>query len=144
MRVVIRSSAAPGLLAGALSLVACVVSFTVSFAVLHGGLIGSNAGLGMRIQMQGDAILLSWNRDMPAVRSATRGVLQIDDGPQEHRTELEPGQLANGSILYNATQANVDFRLTVYGTDGSTVTDHLQVPAGHRPRAMAAAPLKPT
>ena len=139
MRVIIRSSAAPGLLAGVLSLVACAVSFTL----LHGGLTRSNAGLGMRVQMQGDAILLSWNRDTPAVRSATKGVLQIEDGSRKHRTILEPDQLANGSILYNAGQADVDFNLTVYGTDGSTITDHLQVPGGHRPRAMAAAQLTP-
>jgi hypothetical protein len=124
MRVVIRSSAAPGLLAGAVSLVACAMSFTL----LHGGLLRQNAGLGMRVQMQGDAILLSWNRDTPAVRSAKRAVLQIEDGLQKHKTVLEPDQLANGSILYNPGKAAVDFNLTVYATDGSTVTDHLQAP----------------
>jgi hypothetical protein len=98
----------------------------------------------MRVQMHGDSILLSWNRDMPAVRSATKGVLQIEDGSRKHRTVLEPDQLANGSILYNPSPSEVDFNLTVYGTDGSTITDHLQVPGRHRPRAMAAARLKPS
>jgi hypothetical protein len=124
MRVVIRSSAAPGLLAGAVSLVACTLSFTL----LHGGFLRQNAGLGMRVEMQGDAILLSWNRETPAVRFAKRAVLQIEDGSQKHQTVLEPDQLANGSILYNPSQAAVDFDLTVYATDGSTVTDHLQAP----------------
>jgi hypothetical protein len=100
----------------------------MSFTLLHGGLLRQNAGLGMRVQMQGDAILLSWNRDTPAVRSAKRAVLQIEDGLQKHKTVLEPDQLANGSILYNPGKAAVDFNLTVYATDGSTVTDHLQAP----------------
>jgi hypothetical protein len=128
MRVVIRSTAAPGLFAGVLSLVACAVAYAVSFTILHGGLLRQNAGLGMHMQMQGDAILLSWNREVPAVRLAKRGVLQIEDGPQKHKTVLEPDQLANGSILYNPSKGAVDFNLTVYATDGSTVTDHLQAP----------------
>lgn len=144
MRVVIRSSAGPGLLAGALTLVTCLVAFNVSFAVLQGRWVGSNAGLGMRVQMQGDAIVLTWNRDKHAVRFATKGVLQIADGSRTHRTVLEPDQLANGSVLYNPSQATVDFNLTVYATDGSTITDHLQVPASHRPSAMAATRLKPS
>ena len=87
-----------------------------------------NAGLGMHMQMQGDSILLSWNREMPAVRFAKRAVLQIEDGSQRHKTVLEPDQLANGSILYNPSKGAVDFNLTVYATDGSTITDHLQAP----------------
>jgi hypothetical protein len=132
MRVVIRSSATPGLLASLLSLVACAISLTL----LHSGFARPDGGLGMRVQMQGDAILLSWNRDIAAVRTAKKGVLQIEDGAQKHRTELEPDQLANGSILYNPTKADVDFNLTVYGTDGSTVTDHLQVLGGSKRRAI--------
>jgi hypothetical protein len=81
---------------------------------------------------------------MPEVRSAIKGVLQIEDGSQKHKTVLEPDQLANGSILYNPGKAAVDFNLTVYATDGSTITDHLQAPSGHRPRAMAGVPLKPS
>jgi len=77
--------------------------------------------------MQGDGILLSWNREMPLVRSAKRGVLQINDGSEEYRTELQPDQLANGSLLYNPSMPEVDFRLTVYDADGSTITDHLPV-----------------
>jgi hypothetical protein len=124
MRIVIRSSAAPRLLAGLISLVAFAIPF---FVLQPGGFGQPRSPLGMRTQMQGDAILLTWNRNVAAVRAAKRGVLQIEDGFEKHRTELEPGQLANGSILYSPSQTDVNFNLTVYGTDGSTITAHLQV-----------------
>jgi hypothetical protein len=147
MRVVIRSSTA-ALRETSLSLLAGVllsVAFALSVPLVHriysqlkpvhaSALPQPNAGLEMRVQMQGDGILLSWNRDMPFVRSARRGVLQINDGSQEHRTELEPDQLTNGSILYNPSMSDVDFRLTVYGADGSTISDHLPVLHRSKPK----------
>ena len=78
---------------------------------------------------------------MLAVRSAKRGVLQIDDGSEKRTTELDPDQLANGSILYNPSKPVVEFNLTVYGIDGSTNTGHLRV-FGRPKTTIAAAPLK--
>jgi hypothetical protein len=155
MRVLIRSSPWTGrekctLLSAGFLLVATVFSGTFvsgSYSrwkqVRLASSARSNTSLEMRIEMQEDGILLSWNRYMPVLRSAKRGVLQIDDGAQEHRTELDPEQLTNGSIFYSPSKAQVDFRLTVYGADGSTITDHLRVPGRPKPMAISTAPLKP-
>lgn len=89
----------------------------------------SSSDLGVRIEVHGQGILVSWNREAAVVRSAKKGVLQIDDGSQQRTTELEPAELANGSILYRPESSDVDFRLTIYSGDGSMVTDGARLPA---------------
>lgn len=86
----------------------------------------SNALFRMQIESQNDGVLIGWNHNLPAVRSATRGVLQIEDGPQIHTTELGSTELAKGSIVYKPISADVNFRLTMYGHDGSTLTDRVR------------------
>lgn len=133
MRVIIRSSFAPRLFGSAMFLIAA----PFAFLLLHGGYAQRKGvafsaaparGLGMQVRVQDDTVLLSWRREAPVVRSATRAVLQIDDGSLKREIELGPEQLSNGSILYDPGKADVHFALTVYASDGSAVTDQLQVP----------------
>ncbi len=87
----------------------------------------SDSGLQMRADVRGEGILVSWNRAIQALRSAKSGVLLIQDGSQTRTVELEPSQLANGSLLYQPSTVDVNFRLTVYGSDGSNLTDNVRV-----------------
>ncbi len=96
----------------------------------------SNGSLRMRIEQRKDGILVGWNRDTPAIRSARGAVLQIEDGSLSHAIKLEPVQLANGSIFYTPSTADVNFRLTVYGSDGSKVTDGVRELDGTKPAAL--------
>lgn len=99
-----------------------------------------NAGLGLRIHVQGDAFLITWDRDAPAVRSATKAVLRIEDGSQSRHTDLEPAELANGSILYKPASNDVDFQLTVYAAAGAAVREGVRALDGTSgPRAAAPA-----
>ena len=106
---------------------------SVCFAVAHFRFSSSRgnpapgAGLQMRVAVSGEGVLISWNRDDQAVRLAKRGVLQIDDGPQRLTEDLEPGDLANGSLLYRPSTADLNFRLTIYRSNGSTLTDGVLV-----------------
>lgn len=86
----------------------------------------SNAGFRMQVESQKGGILIAWNDKFPAVRSATRAVLQIEDGSQSHTTELGSGDLAKGSIFYKPSASDVNLRLTMYDRDGSTLTDRVQ------------------
>jgi TonB family protein len=79
-----------------------------------------NGGLGLGISVEGDALVVSWDRDAPAMRSATKGVLRIQDGSDRRNIELTTAELASGSIVYRPRSDDVDFLLTVYGAGGVT------------------------
>lgn len=90
-------------------------------------------GLGLRLENQGDRVLLSWNRHHPAVSRAKSGVLQIDDGTQHRRVNLDPAQVSNGSVLYRPNSDDVTFRLEVEGAQGGTVSESMRVLEGSKP-----------
>lgn len=87
----------------------------------------ANTDLKMRVDPQSNAVLVGWNSAIPALRSARRGILQIDDGSQSHTAELRPADLVNGSFRWNSGAAEMNFRLTVYTADGSTLTEALRL-----------------
>lgn len=85
-----------------------------------------NASLGLRIHVLGDDFLITWDRETPEIRSATKGVLRIQDGSQLRSTEMEPTELANGSIQYRPRSDDVDFLLTVYAADGAVTREGIR------------------
>jgi len=86
-----------------------------------------DTGLGLRVEGQGDRVLLSWNRRNAVVRSSQGGVLHIDDGAQHRDVRLDPAQIANGSVLYRPGSDDVSFRLQVHGQQGASVADTMRV-----------------
>ena len=56
---------------------------------------------------------MSWDRNAPLIASATRAILTITDGDRKEDTELDLGQLRNGSIVYSPITNDVSFRLEV-------------------------------
>jgi hypothetical protein len=86
----------------------------------------SNVAFRMRVESQKNGVLIGWNDQLPALRSATKGVLQVEDGSQTHTTQLASSDLAKGSILLKPNAPDVNFRLTIYKNDGSTLTDHVR------------------
>lgn len=84
-------------------------------------------GLNLRVEGQGDRVLLSWNRRNSVVRTASGAILRIDDGPRSRDVQLDPAQVENGAVLYRPTSDDVSFRLEVRGQDGSTVAENLRV-----------------
>lgn len=87
----------------------------------------SDPDLGVRANLETDGILVHWNPEIEVLRSAKNGVLNIDDGAQKHATELDPAELAIGSLLYKPISDDVDFRLTVFAGDGSVLSDGVRV-----------------
>jgi hypothetical protein len=84
-------------------------------------------GLGLRLESQGDRLLLSWNRHHPAVRNSKGGLLQIDDGPRHRQVVLDAAQVLNGSVLYRPTSDDVTFRLEVEGLQDGKVSETMRV-----------------
>lgn len=119
--------------------VLCVLAASVTFAaLLLRGLASGNApaflrtvlpdsGLRLRVEGQGDRLLLSWNRNSPVVRSANEGVLHIDDGPQHRDVRLDMGEVENGLVLYRPASGDVTFRLEVRGQQGASTSESIRV-----------------
>jgi TonB family protein len=102
------------------------------------------AGLGVTVEPAGDLLRLTWKRDTSAVRSATAGVLRIEDGAGHQDIILDTQQLSSGSILYRPSSRDVTFRLEIRGarrTAGETVRVVSGVgPASPEPVQTAAPP----
>ena len=84
-------------------------------------------GLELRVQGQGDRVLLTWDHANPVVRSSRGGILHIDDGVQHRDIPLDPSQLQSGSILYRLGSDDVSFRLEVQRQEGAALVETMRV-----------------
>jgi hypothetical protein len=87
----------------------------------------SDASLNMQVAGRDDRLIVSWNRQMPAVRSARYGVLSIDDGAKHRDINLLPNEVAKGSILYKHVSDDVTFRLEIHNGEGPPITGMVRV-----------------
>ena len=83
--------------------------------------------LGLRVESQGDRLLLSWNRRNAAVASASDGMLQIFDGTLHREVKLDGGQVADGSVLYKPLSQDVTFPLEVRGAEQRSAMGSIRV-----------------
>lgn len=70
--------------------------------------------LALSVTRSGDNLTVKWDRQSPAIRTAQKGVLEIEDGSETKPVDLDPAQLQNGTLLYRNSSNLVRFRLTVY------------------------------
>ncbi|HVO99575.1 MAG TPA: hypothetical protein VMT15_16000 [Bryobacteraceae bacterium] len=77
--------------------------------------------LGLAVTKDGDNLSVKWNRDSPAVKSAEKGVLEIQDGEYSKPVDLDTAQLRYASIIFTNSTKTVRFRLIVYPQTGVTV-----------------------
>jgi protein TonB len=118
-----------------LKLVLAALAATVLFVVLfvYPGLMrnsnkapappqADSSPLQLRVERTNGELLLTWNRDSDAVKSATKAVLTINDGAQHENVEMDLAQLRNGSIVYPPQTADVSFQMEVTGKDASKTT----------------------
>jgi hypothetical protein len=82
--------------------------------------------LGLAVTKDGTNLGVKWNGELPAVRSAQKGLLEIEDGGQTKQVALDPAQLSNGSILFTNSSGTVRFRLIVYPQAGVTVMQAIE------------------
>ncbi len=76
-----------------------------------------DGGLSLRVERSAGELLLTWNRDSAAIRTATRAVLEISDGTQHENVEMDLAQLRNGTIVYSPVTADVVFKMDITGPD---------------------------
>src|SRR5207302_7965445 len=66
--------------------------------------------LQLHVERSNGELLLTWNRDSDAIRTATKAVLVISDGEQRENVEMDLAQLRNGSIYYSPQTADISFK----------------------------------
>lgn len=82
--------------------------------------------LSLAVQRTGENLTIHWNPEARAVVSANKGVLEIDDGGETRRVELDRANLSSGSMVYRNTSNKVGFRLVLYLNAGVNVTQALE------------------
>jgi hypothetical protein len=85
-----------------------------------------NFSLSLSVKKSGDNLRVSWSRLSPAVRSAQRGLLEIDDGGYTRPVALDAAQLQNGSLIYRSVSNSVRFRMTVFPQARVSVVETLE------------------
>jgi protein TonB len=78
--------------------------------------------LALRVEHSGGELMLTWNRESSAIKSATRAVLAISDGAQHENVDMDLAQLRNGSIVYSPSSSDIVFRMEVTGSDQTKTT----------------------
>ncbi len=86
---------------------------------------GGEFSLALSVAQSGDNLSLRWDRQTPAIRSARKGVLEIEEGGYTKSVDLDGPQLQNGALIYRNSTNAVRFRLTVYPTARAGVTETL-------------------
>jgi hypothetical protein len=118
------------------------VWFPLSFIfLLLGVLLGFQAALSFNTNKSGNAdpfhlqlsagregpdLNVKWDRGNPAIRQATRGVLDITDGTFNKRVDLDATQLQTGRVIYRFSSAKVRFRLEVYPRDRTLLSETVE------------------
>ena len=81
--------------------------------------------LSLAVERTGENLTVLWNPKARAVLSASSGVLEIDDGAETKRVELDSASLSSGNFVYRNASNEVRFRLVVSLGSGLTVTEAL-------------------
>jgi hypothetical protein len=81
--------------------------------------------LGLKAAKTGDNLKVEWNPESPQIRSAQRGVLEIQDGTYSKPVDLDTALLQNGAIIYRNVSNVVHLRLIVYLNPRLSVTETL-------------------
>ena len=122
------ASGVRSLLIGAGALCAIVVVSVVTATVFRAGpsrpgaysparAAASGAGLGLRAEVRGGSLQVSWNHDAAPVRNATSGSLTFQDGESRKTLQLSQTSARAGTVFYAARGTQVQVALTIFAPD---------------------------
>ncbi len=79
--------------------------------------------LSLLVLEYGDNLHLTWDRNAPALLSAEKALLSINDGGQSRSVNLSGEQLKNASVIYRRLSGQVTLRLEVVLKDKRSVSE---------------------
>ena len=77
----------------------------------------SRAGLGLRAEVRGGSLQVSWNHDAAPVRNATSGSLTFQDGETRKTLQLSQTTARAGTVFSAARGTQVQVALTIFAPD---------------------------
>jgi TonB family protein len=136
----------------ALAATAAALSYFHSLSAVRSAGLREPEYLHLTVEQAGTALRIVWDRNSPAIRSATRGVLHIDDGTYHGDQSLAPSQLNSGRFLYEPKSTEERFRLDLYSVEPNatgtvaiiTMSRPLPPAPSFPPGASSANPATPT
>jgi TonB family protein len=120
------ASGVRSLLIGAGALGVIVAVSVVTATVFHVGpprpgahppAAASGAGLGLRAEVRGGSLQVSWNHDAAPVRNATSGSLTFQDGEIRKTLQFSQTSARVGNVFYAARGTQVQVALTIFAPD---------------------------
>ena len=84
---------------------------------------GDPFSLSLHADRSGDNLHIQWDRQAPAIRTARKGVLSIEDGAYSKTVDLDQTQLQTGSVVYHHNSNHVRFRLEVFAKERDSLTE---------------------
>lgn len=91
--------------------------------------------LDLAVTPSGDTLQLKWNRSAAVLSKARSAVLSIQDGQYSNRLNIDPRDLAGGTLFYRNVTGEVNFKLEVFTGERSSLCETLEYRAGQPPAA---------
>ena len=92
-------------------LLGVLLGFQASLTLRPQASAGDPFSVGLTVTRDGDNLGVRWDRQSPAIRTATQGLLLIEDGSTTRPVSLSADQLQTGSVVYPHKTGAVKFRL---------------------------------
>lgn len=89
-----------------------------------------DVNLGLSVRDEGGKLHLTWDRASQTAKSATGGVLEIDDANSPTTIALRPADVADGSLLYTPHSSDITFRLRILNSSGTYVSEMIRMVGG--------------
>ena len=82
--------------------------------------------INLGVERRQQDLVVRWDRSNQAIRTASKGVLDIQDGPYKKRVDLDSAQLQTGTVIYRFSTNSVRFKLEVYPRDHIVMSDWVE------------------
>jgi hypothetical protein len=92
-----------------------------------------STGLDLNTKVEGEKIVVRWDRGSAAVQNAQSGTLRILDGDFSKVVNLDARQLQNGSVIYMSSENKVSFRLEVITRQKTTIIESVEYAPAAKP-----------
>ena len=86
----------------------------------------SDFALSLAAERTGDNLTIRWNPNARGYSRPATVSLEIEDGGDTKRVELDRANLSNGSMVYHNLSDKVRFRLVIILNSGLSVTEALE------------------
>ena len=82
--------------------------------------------LSLNVERRESDLSIRWDRSNQAIRTASKAVLEIQDGRYTKKVDLDSAQLQTGTVIYRFSSNEVKFRLEVFAKDRFSISEWVE------------------